>query len=151
MSTHQPLGAPTLSSRQRTLLAIGVGLLMSLCLCIGAISKAGAVETHNFCTGAWLDRYGQPQDNCAAGWFGYNVRVGVYAHEHSACASTTTNSQKSGVNLPWTCTATPYTETVNWTSALAFTQPIMRNNTSGDTNHADGSQLLCNTYDCENG
>jgi hypothetical protein len=123
-------------------------LLITLMISLGSASGAQANPFgNNFCTGTWLDRYGQPQDYCAAGLFGYNYMSEVKAHEHAACASFTNNSQKSGVYETWDCTP-GWSSTQNWGPTTVFGQPIIRNNTTGSTNHADGYQLYCNTYAC---
>lgn len=127
-----------------------VGILTCIWSAV-AVTPAGAAETTEFCRGAWLNKYGQPGDSCAAGHWGYQFWVQVNAHEHSACANITVNSQKSGAVGVWSCTSGPWSQVVIYPQAYTWSQPIMRNNTTGDTNHADGYQYYCETYHCEGG
>jgi hypothetical protein len=125
-------------------MAVILTLMASVVL---APTAKGASYANPFCSGAWLDRYGQPNDYCAAGLFGYNYMSEVKAHEHAACASFTTDSQKSGVYRTWACTSA-WSSTQNWGPNTVFGQPIIRNNTTGSTNHADGVQYGCTVYGC---
>lgn len=114
----------------------------------GPVGSAQAIYQNEFCRGAWLDKYGQPGDNCS-GYFGYTFWVAVEAHEHSACASASTNGQKSGVYRPWKCTPGPWSYVQNWIFADRVAGEIIRNNSTGSTNHATGSMLYCLIPSCE--
>lgn len=125
---------------------MALAVFMSLHLAVASTAQA-----ENFCSNAWLDRYGQSNDFCASTSWHYNYNVAVQSYEHSACVSTTTNSNKTGVNLTWACTSGPYnlqSRQANWG---VLTHGIIRNNTTGDTNHASGSQVYCLTKSCEEG
>jgi hypothetical protein len=132
------------------LLATPILFLLGLWICMGPVSGAQADGAQAFCSSAWLDRYGQPNDSCAANDKHYNYKIQVYALEHSACASTTTNTSKSGVNWTWSC-APAWNWGVNWMNPTVLTNGIIRNNTVGDVNHASGYQFWCHTYNCTGG
>ena len=132
----------------RTLLVAAMVLLVaSVYLAIPAVSQAGGGE--NFCKNAWLNRYGQSNDYCTATPWHYNYFVKVASQEHSACVSTTTNSNKTGVNFSWVCTPGPWGYAERQTSMSVLTHGIIRNNTTGDTNHATGSETYCDYPFCE--
>src|SRR4051794_12433644 len=116
----------------------------------GPIAMANATE-QDFCTHAWLDRYGQPDDNCAANDKHYNYVIQFWAEEHSTCGSVTTNTSKSGLVATWGCTSGAYTSSTKWVSPTILTNGIIRNNASADTNHGSGKQTWCWTYECANG
>lgn len=125
---------------------MALAVFMSLHL---AVASPAAAE--GFCENVWLNRYGQSNDFCAAGAWHYNAYVTVKSQEHSACASTTTNSNKTGVNLTWVCTSGPngfVGRNANWD---ILTHGIIRNNTTGDTNHGSGGETYCLTQSCEEG
>lgn len=138
------------SHLRAALLALLLALLAtSAYLSMPSITQASGGE--DFCKEAWLNRYGQSNDFCTATPWRYNFYVKVSSQEHSACVSTTTNSNKTGVNVSWVCTPGPYgyaDRQVNWG---VLTHGIIRNNTTGDTNHATGSETYCSTQACVEG
>lgn len=148
MASLRRPGAVVGSTRCRTFVAIGLALVMSGWANFGAIPHAQAYGTQNFCTNAWLDRYGQPNDNCAANDKHYNYYVNVTPGEHSACVSVTTNTSKSGLTTGWTCT-TNGSWTGRYVDPTILTNGIIRNNTTGDVNHASGGQAWCHFYICQ--
>ena len=144
----EKLDHPLLLRRLRLLTAVAVTIFSIGTF--GLASSANAETTQNFCAGAWLDKYGLPGDNCS-GYYGFQNWVEVEAHEHSACVSATTNSQKSGVYLSWKCTAGPWSSAKRWAWNEVFSAGIIRNNTTGSTNHATGRQSYCDTQYCKYG
>lgn len=124
------------------LLSIAVAFLMGVLFLGGPVTSSKAEW---FCYNTWLDRYGQPADNCG-GPFNYLSVVGVYAREHSACVSTTTNGNKSGLNRSWLCTSGPWQSI--YLPAGYYAAPIIRNNTINAHNHADGIYATCSPADC---
>jgi hypothetical protein len=141
-------GSAAKERRQLTLLTLSVALLMGLWLNIGPVSRADAYGQQNFCPNAWLDRYGQPNDNCAANDKHYNYYVVVVPQEHSACVSVTTNNDKSGLTTGWTCSPGSVT-TARYVDPKIKTNGIIRNNTTNDVNHASGGQNWCHYYNCQ--
>lgn len=121
----------------------------ALCAMVAAVGLLGALVTtskadaaiayEEFCINANLGPYGQSTDSCAGGGYRRQFYVQVQAFTHSACASSTTNGAKSGVNVAWVCTAGGGGVTAaNWVNSSVYTYGIIRNNTTGDTNRATG-------------
>lgn len=135
------------ASPGKRLLGGAIGIVVVLVLYLGFASEAQATE-QTFCPKAAIGAYGQPNDNCAAGEKHWNYQVRVVAEDHSACASTSTNGAKSGVNLPWTCTVGAPQILSVWVSPDVFTVGILRNNTTGDINHVTGVQAWCSIPGC---
>jgi hypothetical protein len=112
--------------------------LTFLALFLAAAPPADAT-TAEFCSNAYLAPYGSGGDNCAGGGYHRNDLVQVQAFEHSACASSTTDGSKSGVNVAWVCTAGGGGAVVqNYVNSSVYTYGIIRNNTTGAGNHATG-------------
>lgn len=134
----------------RSLLLLGATVLAAFMIA-GQAPNARAenlVDYTEFCPNAFLGPYGQSNDNCAGGGWGYHFTVQVYAKEHSACASTTTNGAKSGVNRSWLCTPGPYSSVANTVDPSVWTLSIIRNNTTGSSNHASGVAGRCSNIGC---
>lgn len=148
IGTHEAEGP---AARWATLLAAGIIVMMGVCFYLVPISSAHAEGVQEFCPNTWLDRYGQPSDNCAANDKHYNFRITLFAVEHSACSSTTTNTSKSGVNWSWSCTPGGGNWNENYMNPTVLTNGIIRNNTTGSINHASGWQHWCSTYNCAGG
>ena len=116
-------------------LAAALGLLVLLL----AFAPAAEAETAEFCSYAYLAPYGSGGDNCAGGGYHRNQSVQVQAFEHSACASSTTDGTKAGVNVAWVCTSGGGgAVTTNWVNGSVYTYGIIRNNTTGAGNRATG-------------
>ena len=96
-----------------------------------------------------MDPYGSQYDNCGAWEKHWNAIVQVTAQEHSACVATTTNGWKSGLNTSWNCTTGNYETIIKYVSPYVMTYGIIRNNTSGDGNHATGVQHFCFVQGCQ--
>jgi hypothetical protein len=116
-------------------LAAAFGLLVLL---VALVPSAGAT-TAEFCSYAYLAPYGSGGDNCAGGGYHRNDLVQVQAFEHSACASSTTDGTKGGVNVSWVCTPGGGGSVVqNYVNSSVYTYGIIRNNTTGAGNRATG-------------
>jgi hypothetical protein len=135
------------SGRLSPFLAVAL-VFVGLWLSVMAPSASADPYVQDFCSHAWVGPYGQSNDSCAAGDKHYNFMVEVIADEHSACIATTTNTNKSGLNSTWDCTAGAYQATQKWVSPKALTNGIFRNNTAGSANHASGRQTWCSVYNC---
>jgi hypothetical protein len=148
MPSSQVRVARTPGMRELTVLVAGLATLISLWMYFGPVSNADAT-LQDFCSHSWLNSYGQTNDNCAAGDWHYNYIIEVDAEEHSACATSTTNGAKSGVNNScWLCTAGPNQFVQNFVSPKPLTVGIIRNNTTDSINHASGKQIWCWNYNC---
>jgi hypothetical protein len=146
--TVSQAGTRLIRGRSKQLqLALAVLVAASLLAFVATVPTAQA-GGQNFCTHAWLDRYGQQNDNCAANDKHYNYAIVYWAEEHSVCASVTTNTSKSGVIEPWACTPGPYEALTKYVSPKNLTNGIIRNNTPSDTNHGSGQQNWCSVYNC---
>lgn len=136
---------------RRLVLVTTIGLMLTFASFLAFTSTSHASGAKGFCAHAWLNKYGQTGDFCTDPEYHYNFEVVVQSEEHSACGSTTTTWDKSGVNVSWVCTSGPYginSRRVDWD---VYTRGIIRNNTTSDTNHGTGSVGYCSTKGCAQG
>jgi hypothetical protein len=114
-----------------------------------AILGAGAAKAHAeelggpFCSNWPLNPLGQPFDYCTEPAYRYNKVVEGYGEYHSACVSTTVDGTKAGVNTSWACTPGPRSSVLNGVNKWAWTEAIIRNNTTGDSNVVSGNRWYC--------
>jgi len=146
MNVLQTGARPGLTRWRNTLL---LAIAAVACLATyAALAPTAHASGQEFCSNAWLDRYGQPNDNCAANDKHYNYAIVFTAREHSVCGSVTTNTSKSGLVDTWDCTPGSYESMTNWVSPKILTNGIVRNNTAADTNHSYSNQNWCANYNC---
>lgn len=147
MTYSQTSTRPDLGLVGTILSGLAILAAVSLLALVASVSTAQATG-QNFCTHAWLDRYGQANDSCAANDRHYNYAIVYWSEEHSVCASVTTNTSKSGLAAGWSCTSGAYEGLTKYVSPKVLTNGIIRNNTTTDTNHGSGQQNWCVLYDC---
>ena len=128
--------AKSMSRLRRMLLGlVAAVLLVATWASVGQTEKA---EAGNFCTYVFVQPYGQAGDRCAATWGGPLYGVTVESFEHSGCVATT--NAGGALNSSWVCSAGP--NSFNWQfygNDGVYRRAIIRNNTTGATNHISGS------------
>jgi hypothetical protein len=138
--------AAHLAGERRVRLA---GLLLAIA-CAAAVmlspanAEAGELYGRNYCTNVTLGHLGGANDNCTSGYWGYNKVERGYSAQHSTCVSSTTNGEKSGVNVSWACSIGGGYEIYNTVNQYAWTKSIIRNNTTGDSESVVATEWYCN-------
>lgn len=126
---------------------IGLGAVLVVAafavLLVPRTATAGELFGNNFCQGVTLGHLNGPNDYCTSSNWEYNKFVRGASGEHSTCVSTTTNGEKSGVNVSWACSAGPGYEILNSVNEWAITKSIIRNNTTGDSEQVTAVEWWC--------
>jgi len=117
-----------------------IALLVAIWAAGGPIGNAQAAS-NPFCNGYNAAPYGQPGDRCSDGsWF--NPLNGVVGKgvNHSACVDA--ENTGGGLITSWACSGGPEVEVSTGTCcSLGTLRGVVRNNTTGDTNHLYGWDL----------
>jgi len=134
MHTHRTT-AQGFSHRIALIFACALAVAAGLWLVSGPISSASA-NVEAFCNGYLAAPYGQNGDRCSDPNFHLLNGVSGKGGNHSACI----DALDTGGNLitNWVCTSGPNVETSLGTCCGRTLRGIVRNNTTGDTNHLWG-------------
>jgi hypothetical protein len=114
-----------------------IALILGVWLASGPIARASA-SVEAFCNGYLAAPYGHPGDRCAAP-YGHNPFNGVTGKggNHSACVDALDSS--GNLKFSWICSSGPNEEAIMSTCCgYGWLRGIVRNNTTGDTNHLWG-------------
>lgn len=101
------------------------------------VQQASAQTSYAFCWKVTLAPYGQYGDRCNSWGGGYLRDSSVYGYYHSACIDYT-NGVNQNLMYPWACTPKGTFRYVGFWNDGIYRKPIIRNNTTGDTNMVEG-------------
>jgi hypothetical protein len=134
MNTH-PTSTHDFSHRIALLLALALTVAAGLWLVSGPISNANA-SVEAFCNGYLAAPYGSAGDRCSDPNFHVLNGVSGKGGNHSACV----DALDTGGNLitSWVCSSGANVEVSLGTCCGRTLRGIVRNNTTGDTNHLWG-------------
>lgn len=131
---------PTAVGRRVMLLL--TALIAAMALYFSAtVSSAAAQTSYNFCA-VTLAPYGQYGDRCSSWGGGYLSESSVIGYDHSACIDYT-NGINENLMYSWACAPAPQPgqftlrEVDFWNDGI-YRKPIIRNNTTGDSNKVAG-------------
>jgi hypothetical protein len=131
--------AAGLPHRLALILACALALAAGVWLVGGPITKANA-GVEPFCNGYLAAKFGQPGDRCHDP--NYHLLNGVSGKggNHSACV----DAEDTGGNLitSWVCSSGANVEVSLGTCCGKTLRGVVRNNTTGDTNHLWGWDLF---------
>ena len=113
-------------------LVVALAAMVPLAVSGTAASPAFASGADSYC-GVTLGHYGGPNDYCVAPSSHLNTTEYGFGLQHSVCVSTTTNGEKSGVNVAWACSSGGGSEVRNEVNGSVLTRSIIRNNYTGDS------------------
>jgi hypothetical protein len=145
----QPEEEPMIKSAARVQLGLGKSVALLLVTLFAAVamyfaatpSPALAQTEYHFCQ-VTLAPYGQNGDRCSAWGGGYLFEAGVIGYNHSACIDFT-NGIDNNLMYSWACAPAPQPgqftyKAVNYGNDGVYRKPIIRNNTTGDSNKVEG-------------
>jgi hypothetical protein len=117
---------------------LAVAALMAVWALGGPVASAQA-NVEPFCNGYNAARYGQPGDSCSDPNFHLLNGVTGKGAQHSACVDALNTG--GGLINSWVCSSGPNVEVSMGTCCGQTLRGIVRNNTTGDTNHLWGWDL----------
>jgi hypothetical protein len=124
----------------RNKLIMGVAaMLMLACIALAGASKADAFGGY-FCNGYNAAPYGQPGDRCGAPSGNFSLTgVSGSGSDHSACVNAM--DQNGALWGSWVCSGGPNQNAYGtWGNEFRSARGIVRNNSTGGTNHLYGAQ-----------
>jgi hypothetical protein len=123
-------------------LAVALTALVPLSVSGAAPTSALASGADSYCVSVTLGHFGGPNDFCVAPSSHLNTTEFGFGLEHSVCVSTTTNGEKSGVNVAWACSSGGGSEVRNEVNGSVQTQSIIRNNDTGDSVNVSAQEVF---------
>jgi hypothetical protein len=122
--------------RHALILACALTLAAVMWLLSGPVTKANAANQEAFCNGYLAAPFGQNGDRCHAPNYRTLIGVAGKGGNHSACV----DAEDTGGNLvtSWVCSSGPNVEVSIGFCCGSTLRGVVRNNTTGDTNHLWG-------------